>query len=214
MTTPLTTGGQKEEQRIPPEELKRIESDAVEYWRPITFKDRPNIQQIYTDAAKVEYLRAQKQLSEKREGPVWVKGSEVKPADGIKNQLLHIRPFKKHHNYDFFEKTYIALIWMGDHDGGAKWHRYEGPNSGWHTKIVVEDWDKIEYLDESPSLTRDGEREEGERKYSLEELKELWEAAETWAIRGPYSKNHRGEIIRSNPDFETYIKSKLLSQAL
>lgn len=82
-------------------------------------------------------------------GPRWVKVVEHRPADGVKGQLMHIKPFRKFHAYDVFPKIYIALIYIGNPDDGLCWHWYEGPHSGWHTKISASDFDQIEYLAES-----------------------------------------------------------------
>ena len=49
---------------------------------------------------------------------------------------------------------------------------------------------------------------------TMEEAKELWEAAETWILSGPNSKNYKGEIVRSNPDFATYLQSKGINPEL
>lgn len=97
----------------------------------------------------VEKLMAEIQSLREAKGMRFVKGSERKPPDGVDGQILHIKPFRKHHKYEMLPKTYFDLIYFGKYDGGLKWHWHEGPNSGCHTKIDPVDWDSIEWLDES-----------------------------------------------------------------
>lgn len=95
-----------------------------------------------------------KRLDSQRSGPVsWVKGSIRRPPEGVNSQLLNIRPVKIVHKFDPFPYTYTALIYMGKNDGGLRWHWYDGPHIAWNTKISDDQWDKIEWLDESGTMS-------------------------------------------------------------
>lgn len=43
---------------------------------------------------------------------------------------------------------------------------------------------------------------------TIEELRKIWEAAERRILSGPTSVNYKGEWVRDNPDFPTYLQSK------
>lgn len=132
---------------IPAEELERIDQEAAKkYPNWYTEYNEGRAFDGYIKGARSEYLRHLSR-SETALGPRWVKASNQKPADGLDGQILHIKPVKILLSHAY--KIYNALIYMGKHDGGLAWHWYEGSSSGWHTKIALEDWDKIEYLDES-----------------------------------------------------------------
>lgn len=79
----------------------------------------------------------------------WVKSKDKRPAEGKDGELLTIKPISICHSYESLPKCYTALVYMGKYDGGLAWHWHEGTTRVYATKIAAEDWDKIEYLEES-----------------------------------------------------------------
>jgi hypothetical protein len=43
---------------------------------------------------------------------------------------------------------------------------------------------------------------------TVEELREVWEAAEKRILSGPVNRNYKGEFLSNNPDFHEFCESK------
>lgn len=129
MTTPLTTGGQKEEQgTVPREFIDWAESDALEAYEASSYQ-KPLGKIMWLMAASKMAVASYRKLSEKREGP--------QARDIIRELLEGIEAAGAGQRNNFF--AFDGRVF----DRAKK------------------------FLDESPSLTRDGEREERDMARNL-----------------------------------------------
>lgn len=133
------------------------------------------IQNIYIQGRIDQY----RHLMADRPGLRWVKGK--KPPDGIDGQILHIKPILGAKHIIGFKIKYVAIIYMGKHDGGLDWHWYDGPQSAWHTKISPEMWENMEWLDEtSDHTTASLQAQIEEMRLQLEKYKQFDKEQYAW----------------------------------